>query len=86
MKEGFGAMVPVCAAGDAETAKSVAANSRVFVPATSLGGVESLIEHRRSVEGHHGIVDPTLPRLSIGIADADDLIADFENALLASDG
>ncbi len=86
MKGGFGAMVSVCVAGDAETAKRVAANTQVFLPATSLGGVESLIEHRRSVEGPHSVVDPTLLRLSIGIEDVDDLIADFENALSASNG
>ena len=84
MQGGFGAMVSVCVAGDAETAKRVAARTRVFLPATSLGGVESLIEHRRSVEGPHSVVDPTLLRLSIGIEDVNDLIADFEQALTES--
>ena len=77
-------MVSVCVAGDTETAKPVAASTRVILPATSLGGVESLIEHRRSVEGSHSVVDPTLLRLSIGIEDVNDLIEDFEQALAES--
>ncbi|HKQ95829.1 MAG TPA: PLP-dependent transferase, partial [Aestuariivirgaceae bacterium] len=54
-----------------------------FLPATSLGGVESLAEHRRSVEGPESIVPPNLLRLSVGIEAADDLIADLEQALAA---
>jgi len=46
-----------------------------------LGGVESLIEHRKTVSGEGFPVDPTLLRLSIGIEDADDLIRDLEQAL-----
>lgn len=84
MKAGFGAMVSVCVAGDAEAAKRVAASTGVFLPATSLGGVESLIEHRRTVEGPNSVVDPTLVRLSIGVEDVNDLIADFDQALSAS--
>lgn len=84
MHAGFGAMVSVCVAGDADSARRVAASTRVFLPATSLGGVESLIEHRRSVEGPNSIVDPTLLRLSIGIEDVNDLTADFDHALSAS--
>jgi cystathionine gamma-synthase len=53
----------------------------VFVPATSLGGVESLIEHRKAVEGPLSIVADNLIRLSIGIEDVNDLIADLEQAL-----
>ncbi len=56
-------------------------HSRVFVPATSLGGVESLAEHRKSVEGPDSIVPGNLLRLSIGIEAVDDLIADLEQAL-----
>ena len=77
-------MVSVCVAGDAETAKRIAVSTRVFLPTTSLGGVESLIEHRRSVEGFHSVVDPILLHLSIGIEDVNDLIADFEQALTES--
>ena len=86
MRAGFGAMVSVCVAGDADAARRVAASTRVFLPATSLGGVESLIEHRRSVESPNSIVDPTLLRLSIGIEHVNDLIADFDQALSASKG
>ena len=74
----------VCVAGDAETAKRVAASTRVSLPATSLGGVESPIEHRRSVEGPHDVVDPALLRLPIGIEDVDDLNADCGQALSES--
>jgi cystathionine gamma-synthase len=59
----------------------VATSTRVFVPATSLGGVESLIEHRRAVEGPHSLVPDNLLRLSIGVEPAADLIADLEQAL-----
>jgi len=51
------------------------------MPATSLGGVESLIEHRATVEGPNSVVPVNLLRLSIGIEHADDLIADIEQAL-----
>ena len=48
--------------------------------ATSLGGVESLVEHRASIEGANSPVPPDLLRLSVGIEDPDDLIADLETA------
>jgi cystathionine gamma-synthase len=53
----------------------------VWKRATSLGGVESLIEHRASVEGEGSPVPPDLLRLSVGIEDPDDLIADLDAAL-----
>jgi cystathionine gamma-synthase len=53
----------------------------VFKNATSLGGVESLIEHRASVEGPHSVVPANLLRLSVGIEDPEDLVADLEAAL-----
>jgi cystathionine gamma-synthase len=59
----------------------VASGTRLFVPATSLGGVESLIEHRASVEGPHSRVPKNLLRLSVGIEHADDLIADLNQSL-----
>ena len=64
-----------------QAAIDVARFCEVFYPATSLGGVESLIEHRKTVSGEGFPVDPTLLRLSIGIEDADDLIRDLEQAL-----
>lgn len=81
MREGFGGMMSVLIAGDEAAAKRVASNTKLFLPATSLGGVESLIEHRKTVEGPHSIVPPNLLRLSVGIEAVKDLIADLEQAL-----
>ena len=53
----------------------------IFTRATSLGGVESLIEHRQSIEGPDTLTPETLLRLSIGLEHPDDLIADLEQAL-----
>jgi cystathionine gamma-synthase len=60
---------------------TVAARTRLFKRATSFGGVESLIEHRASVEGAGSPVPPDLLRMSVGIEHIDDLIADLEQAL-----
>ena len=54
---------------------------KVFLRATSLGGVESLVEHRATIEGPDGPVPPDLLRLSVGIESAADLIADLDQAL-----
>ena len=81
MTGGFGAMLSLVVAGGAAEAKRVATRTRLFVPATSLGGVESLIEHRASVEGPLSAVPANLLRLSVGIERADELIADLEQAL-----
>jgi len=81
MTHGFGGMMSLLIKGDAEAAKAVACNTRLFVPATSLGGVESLIEHRATIEGPNSLVPKNLLRLSIGIEHPDDLIADIEQAL-----
>ena len=54
---------------------------KIFKRATSLGGTESLIEHRASVEGVYGTSPKNLLRLSIGIEDVGDLIADLDIAL-----
>jgi cystathionine gamma-synthase len=81
MQGGFSGMLSVLVDGDAAAARGVAARTRVFVPATSLGGVESLIEHRATVEGPNSPVAPNLLRLSVGIEDVADLIADLDQAL-----
>ena len=81
MTNGYGAMLSLLVAGDAEAAKRVATRTRLFVPATSLGGVESLIEHRATVEGPHSVVPANLLRVSVGIENAGELIADLEQAL-----
>ena len=67
--------------GGKERAFAVAAQVQLFTRATSLGGVESLIEHRASVEGPHSQTPAGLLRLSIGLEHADDLIADLDQAL-----
>lgn len=81
MKGGFGGMLSIRLAGGPEHAMAVLAAVKVFKRATSLGGVESLIEHRRSMEGPSSPVPDDLLRLSIGIEAAEDLIADLETAL-----
>lgn len=81
MHGGFGGMLSIRIRGDGTAALRVATGTRLFRPATSLGGVESLIEHRATLEGAHGTVPPDLLRLSIGIEHPDDLIADLDRAL-----
>jgi cystathionine gamma-synthase len=81
MTGGFGGMMSLLIDGDADRTKAVAMRTSVFMPATSLGGVESLIEHRATTEGVHSVVPGNLLRLSVGIEDAGDLIADLEEAL-----
>src|SRR5712692_3460877 len=81
MTGGFGGMLSIRIAGGEEQAMAVAAAVQVFKRATSLGGVESLIEARRSVEGPSSSVPADLLRLSIGLEAPEDLIADLESAL-----
>jgi cystathionine gamma-synthase len=78
---GFGAMISIRVRGGEEAAMRVAGRVRLFTRATSLGGVESLIEHRASVEGPDTPTPRDLLRLSIGIEDAGDLIDDLRQAL-----
>jgi cystathionine gamma-synthase len=82
---GFGAVVSFCVRGTQAEAFSVAARVKIFTQATSLGGVESLIEHRKSIEGPHSVTPDTLLRLSIGLEHPDDLIADLRQALDGSE-
>lgn len=81
MTNGFGGMVSVLVAGDFEATKKTTAALQLFLPATSLGGVESLVEHRKDVEGPDSPVADNLIRFSLGIEDIGDLIADLEQAL-----
>lgn len=83
MTGGYGGMLSILVDGDFDFARRVAGATRIFVPATSLGGVESLIEHRRSVESAGSSVPDALLRISVGLEAADDLIADLEQALIA---
>ena len=73
-------------AGGEEAAVAVASKTHLWKRATSLGGVESLIEHRASIEGAGTPVPSDLLRLSVGIEHVDDLIADLEQALAAAHG
>src|SRR6266496_3811388 len=84
MRGGFGGMLSIRLVGGAEQAMAVLGAVRVFKRATSLGGVESLIEHRRSQEGPSSPVPDDLLRLSIGIEAPEDLLADLEAALDAT--
>jgi cystathionine gamma-synthase len=84
MDGGFGGMMSIRVKGGVDAALNVARHVQLFVRATSLGGVESLIEHRATVEGDDSPVPDDLLRLSVGIEDTDDLIADLEQALAAS--
>ena len=77
----FGGVLSVEIAGGREAAMAVAARVRVFTRATSFGGVESLIEHRASIEGPDTRTPEGLLRLSIGLEHPDDLIADLAEAL-----
>ncbi|MFQ5786128.1 MAG: trans-sulfuration enzyme family protein [Alphaproteobacteria bacterium] len=83
MEGGFGGMLSLRIAGGAAAALAVSGAVRVFKRATSLGGVESLVEHRASIEPPDSPVPDDLLRLSVGIEDADDLVADLERALAA---
>ena len=81
MPGGFGGMLSIRAAGGEAAAIATAAKVALWKRATSLGGTESLIEHRASVEGAGSPVPTDLLRLSVGLEDAHDLIADLEHAL-----
>jgi len=83
MQGGFGAVVSVQVPGGAGEALAVAARAKIFTRATSLGGVESLVEHRASMEGPHTQTPPNLLRLSIGLENPADLVADLDQALTA---
>ncbi|MDW8123732.1 MAG: aminotransferase class I/II-fold pyridoxal phosphate-dependent enzyme [Geminicoccaceae bacterium] len=81
MTGGFGGMLSILVRGGAEAAIAAAAAVRIWKRATSLGGVESLIEHRASIEGPDSPAPPGLLRLSVGLEDPDDLLADLERSL-----
>ncbi len=81
MPGGFGAVLSLCVGGGEAAAMRVAARTRLFTRATSLGSVESLIEHRASIEGPNSPTPRNLLRLSIGIEEPADLIADLAQAL-----
>ncbi|HMD32594.1 MAG TPA: PLP-dependent transferase [Candidatus Acidoferrales bacterium] len=79
--KGFGGMLSILVRGGWDEAVSMAAKVRLWRNATSLGGVESLIEHRASAEGPGTTSPKNLLRLSVGLEHADDLVADLMQAL-----
>jgi cystathionine gamma-synthase len=84
MQGGFGGMLSVRVKGGEAAAIAAAAKVEVWKRATSLGGVESLLEHRASIEGAGSPCPPDLLRLSVGLESVDDLIADLEHAIGAA--
>lgn len=78
---GFGDMLSIDLAGGREAADALVAAVRLWVPATSLGGVESLLERRRRIPAEPPSVPENLVRLSVGLEDVEDLWADLEQAL-----
>lgn len=81
MNNGFGAMISVLIKKGEQAAKDIVHRLELFTPASSLGGVESLVEHRRSIEGDRSTAPPNLVRISVGIEDSEDLINDWKQAL-----
>ncbi len=79
MNRGFGCLLSFLVRGDRQAALDVAGKLQLFLRATSLGGVESLVEHRYTIESHTGIPENLL-RLSVGIEDINDLKADLDQA------
>jgi cystathionine gamma-synthase len=77
----FGGMLSFEVKYGLDAAMAVAAKTKIFIRATSLGGVESLIEHRASIEGPGTTSPEGLLRASIGLENADDLIEDLDQAL-----
>lgn len=86
MENGFGYMLSVQVTGGEAAAVKAAAHVGLYKRATSLGGVESLIEHRASIEGAGSPCPTDLLRLSTGIEDVEDLYADLDQALKAGHG
>ena len=77
----FGGMLSFQVKGGKQEALLTASRTKLFTRATSLGGTESLIEHRASIEGPNSTTPNNLLRVSVGIEDPNDLIRDLERAL-----
>jgi cystathionine gamma-synthase len=84
MAGGFGGMLSIRVKGGEQAAIATAARVELWKRATSLGGVESLLEHRASVEGAGTPCPSDLLRLSVGLEDPEDLHADLDRALRAA--
>ena len=81
MPNGYSGMISIQIKGDEANTKKVASGLKLFQQATSLGGVESLVEHRRSIEGPDSKTPGNLLRLSVGLEHVDDLWEDLDQAL-----
>jgi cystathionine gamma-synthase len=81
MTNGFGGMMSILTKGDEQDCLKIASKLKIFQHATSLGGVESLVDHRKTAEGLHSVSPENLLRISVGIENIDDLIEDFSQAL-----
>jgi len=81
MNEYYGAMLSIQIKRGEQVARKVCNALKLFTQATSLGGVESLVEHRKSVEGPDSYTPENLLRISVGLEHVEDLIADFDEAL-----
>jgi cystathionine gamma-synthase len=84
MMGGFGGMLSIRLKGGTRTAIATAANVSIWRRATSFGGIESLIEHRSSMEGEGSPCPLDLLRLSVGLEDPDDLFSDLDRAIARS--
>ena len=84
MLNGYGGMLSILLYGDIRKVQKTVRHTKVFIPATSLGSVESLIEHRKLVEGPESAVDDRLIRLSVGLENIDDLMMDLDQAIFAN--
>ena len=82
----FGGMLSVRCVGGGKAAVMTTSMTKVWFPATSLGGVESLVEHRKTVEGPSSGTPDDLLRLSVGLEHADDLYRDLSEALWDAHG
>jgi cystathionine gamma-synthase len=81
MTNGFGGMMSILTKGNGQDCLKIASKLKIFQHATSLGGVESLVDHRKSAEGLHSVSPENLLRISVGIENIEDLIEDFTQAL-----
>jgi cystathionine gamma-synthase len=79
--DGFGAILSIVVVGGAAAADRICESTRIWTYATSLGGVESLLERRRRWPAEQPTVDESLIRLSVGIEDVEDLWNDLDAAL-----
>ena len=81
MQGGYGAMLSFTVNGDAAAALKVAGRLQIITSATSLGGVETLIEHRHTLEPAENMIPENQLRLAVGIERVEDLIEDLDRAL-----